>query len=153
MSWYKQAKFITSESAMCGHCMSQLNVIDMSINDNHHFPIGQDWSCSCGKSKIWTNSLREPEYFIAVLEGQEERYYHGICNDKFCGHCHRRIDVLENGYGIPGTIQRMDRYGCRSCEVNQMLLMDGFKELREGETGPILEWYKGNLDKLKQLMI
>lgn len=152
MNWYKQAKFITSESAKCGHCLGQLNVVGMSINDYHHFPIGQDWSCGCGKSKIWTNSIREPKYFIEVLDDLHDKYYQGVCNDKFCGHCHGRIDVLENGYEIPGDPQRMDRYGCRRCSENQMLLMDGYKELREGQDGSILEWYKSNLEKLKQMV-
>lgn len=151
MRWYKKAKFITSKSVMCGHCMSPLYPIDIKINYRHHFPIGQQWSCQCGKSEIWTNSIRDPEYFLDFLDGKNEKYYQGICNDKFCGLCYKIIYPLQNGYEIPGQLQRMDRFGCASCKGNQMILMDGFKELKENETGPILEWYKNNSVKLKNL--
>lgn len=143
---------MTSESISCGHCMSPLNIIGLKTNGRHHFPVGQQWECSCGKSKVWTNSLRDPDYFIKTIDEDDDKYYQGVCNDKFCGRCYSRIRVLENGFEIPGQMQRLDRYGCPRCEANQMLLVDGYKELGEGQDGPILKWYESRLSELKGII-
>lgn len=151
MSWYKVSKFITQESAMCGNCMSRLYPIGISISKNHLYPIGQDWSCGCGKSKIWANSIRNEKAFVSHVESGTP-YYQGICNDKRCGYCSSWIFPLQNGVEVPGINQRMDRYGCKNCQQNQNIIMDTFKELPENGNKIIEEWYKNRVEDIKGLI-
>lgn len=154
MNWYKTAKFMnpmSPGSAVCGHCSTPLKPVGISVSDRHHFPIGQEWSCSCGKSKIWTNSIRDHEALIKHFE-EGTPYYQGICNDKRCGYTGDWIVPLENGVEVPWTNQRMDRYGSRA-EENQNIIMDISKELPENGDQPIIDWYRSRKDEIKRLML
>ena len=153
MNWYRNkiivAKFMNNHSALCAHCMTHLEPRDIVENNRHHYIIGTIYSCSCGKSRVWTNSIRNEDALIKFFDGESERYYQGFCNDKFCGYCFSSLYPLQNGYQIPGIMQNFDRWGCKKCEQNQNIAMDGFSEDRENETGNMMNWYRNNIDKVR----
>ena len=128
MSWYKQAKFLNNVSAFCGYCRTNLFAQSVSLNPNHYYPIGTDFICTCGKSKVWTNSIRDEQALLSFFKGlpgptNKTFYYQGFCNDKICGYCKRPLDTLENGATIPGHYQRYDRLGS---DILPMLKQRGF---------------------------
>lgn len=151
--WLLTEKFINSMSAKCGYCHDGLHSVDVIINPHHIYRIGQLRQCQCGKSRVWTNSVRNEDKLIDFFEGREREYYNGFCNDRFCGYCFKPIYPLENGVTPPWPDKvRWDRHGCTKCSHNQNILMNGFQEGKENDTMPILNWYKGQLNKLKRLV-
>jgi len=76
MNWYagiiKFAKFINNKSALCEHCMTPLIARGVSVNKRHMYPVGTNYICTCGKSNIWTNSVRNAEDFVAEVEGKTQ---------------------------------------------------------------------------------
>ena len=65
MNWYKTttlkkiSKYINDECAICEHCGTFLQHKEITENNKHLFNIGFLYTCSCGKSRIWTNSIRD----------------------------------------------------------------------------------------------
>lgn len=143
---------MNSHSAICGHCFSNLIPKDIVENTRHIYTTGTMFSCDCGKSKVWTNSIRNEDSFVKFINGQSDRYYQGFCNDKFCGYCFGHLYPLQNGYQLPNIMQSFDRWGCPKHPQNQNIAMDGFAEDRENETSNMTEWYKNNIDKVKSMV-
>lgn len=104
------------------HCKSGLYPMEIVVNPKHLYPIGIMYRCgsTCNKTKVWTNSIRGGQEgyrdLIDYLNGETERFYQGICNDKYCGMCFGFIQCLKNGYPWPGMKDNADIYGCRSCD-------------------------------------
>jgi hypothetical protein len=141
--WLLLEKFMNDRSAYCGHCETPLRAVGIVNNNKHIYERGQMRECNCGKSKIWTNSIRDLKALIDYFKGNSKSYYQGFCNDKFCGYCFSSIYPLENGVHMPFPHpNRVDLYGCLKCKDNQNILMDTFLEGKEKETEPILLWYK-----------
>lgn len=154
MKIIKFAKFVNNHSAICEFCSKPLLAREIVQNLRHQFPIGIMYICSCGKSRIWTNSLRAPERFIQWVEGKindNYGYYQGYCNDKYCGFCFNYIQCLKNGISVSGHNRGFDRYGCEHCS-NQHIAMDLFEENKEGDTGFLETYYKTNLSLVKSLV-
>ncbi len=89
MRIYIIAKHASDKSHTCYYCMSNLKPVGFSKNKNHHFPLGIDYKCSCGKSHMWTNSVRSYNEFKTIVfeEKPWKSYWSGFCNDIFCGKC------------------------------------------------------------------
>jgi hypothetical protein len=143
--WLLQEKFMNDKSYWCGYCRSPLKAVEMQVNPHHIYEIGQLRSCQCGKSRVWTNSLRNPERFLMWLDGQIPYYTNGFCNDQFCDYCQQRhVIALKNG--VPSPISRhpadFDLYGCPACAQNQNILGDAFLEDKENQTDGLKDWYK-----------
>lgn len=143
---------MNSHSAICGHCLTNLEPKEIIENNKHIYNIGTIYSCSCGKSRVWTNSIRNENDLIKFLEGKSDRYYQGFCNDKFCGYCFSNLYPLKTGYQIKGMEQSFDRWGCKYHKQNQNIAMDGWKEDRENETNNMMDWYNNNIEKIKSFM-
>ena len=145
--WLLTEKYQRYGSAMCIKCKEMLIVSNVAVNKRHIYHIGQLWECHCRESKMWTNSIRNPERLLAFLNGKEEDYHNGFCNDLFCGHCFHTLYPLKNA-GI--KIQPHSQYvatlygslkengGCGRATI----AIDVSQELKEAETEPILQWYK-----------
>ena len=151
MRIYKLAwKFTKGGTYTCALCMSPLHVMDIVNNPNHHFNPGQLYECSCGKSKVWTNSIRYPEELIDWCDNKEVPYHHdpltyGFCNDEYCPYCWKHWVCLENGYRHQGVYY--DRYGCNVCLKNQFALMEVNAKLGELDGQQYLaQWYKSHQD-------
>ena len=149
MNWYKVAKFVSPESDICGYCYKPLTPIQVALNTKHVYPIGILFVCRCSKSKLWTNSIRNEKNLLAFFAGQpntwgEQGYTNGFCNDRFCGYCFQPVMPLENGFHVPMLGETFDRFGCKTCQVNQQILNDAYKEYPAGITEPILQWYKAH---------
>lgn len=152
MNWYKIAKYTNNISSYCGHCGTHLETRSITRNPSHSYPIGTNYVCRCGKSSLWTNSIRHEENLINFFEGKEQRYINGFCNDRFCGYCNRIVYPLQNGAKLEGHEQRFDRFGCKSCVQNQKIMVDGRMEDGEGDNGDLMMWYKNGLARVKSLM-
>jgi hypothetical protein len=149
MKIYRLAwKFAKGGSYICELCNGSLYPLSITNNPNHHFNPGQLMECSCGKSKVWTNSIRFPEDLIKWCDGEEVPHHHdptvwGFCNDEYCPYCWRPFRCLKNSYKKNGTF--FDLFGCESCQDNQhSLAVDG---TRLGETEGqeyLANWYKNN---------
>ena len=162
MNWYKKAsiqkyawKFVNPDtgSFVCGYCETQVSPKDVVENTNHQFPYGQMHECQCGKSKIWTNSIRFPKELVQWVDGEEvpthlDPEYYGFCNDIYCGFClkpsmHPSISEI---FSLDGKIYhdydefikdfkaigsdpergvRVDKYHCTQCDQNQNVLKPG----------------------------
>jgi hypothetical protein len=148
VNWFKLAKFINNKSAICGFCFQGLKPTKIMKNNRHIYNIGTFYVCSCGKSSIWTNSLRNEDNFIKYIE-EGTRYYNGFCTDLFCGVCFSNIIPKKNGFMVNNFVY--DKFGCNSCNSNQNILMDLDKEYKESETGQLVDWYKTNIDNIKNI--
>jgi len=145
-------KHIGDDSCFCGHCGSTLRAVDV-IRGNHMYPIGQLLRCQCGKSRIFTNTIRDPERLIDHYETGAE-YTKGFCNDKRCGYCFAYLDPLLNGVDVLNAEYKADQLGCtKHCENNQNLLAVGQLNLPEGDSTRqhFIDFYKRYLDKIKML--
>jgi len=159
MNWYsgiiKFAKFINNKSALCEHCMKPLIARGVSVNKRHMYPVGTNYICTCGKSNVWANSIRNAEDFVAEAEGTPNHiygYYQGFCNDKFCGICLSTLTMIENGVKVRGEWQERDRMGCLRCPGNQHIAMDLYAENKENDINFLMEWYKSNVGRIKTLI-
>jgi len=101
MKIYRIAKHTSDHSHSCIHCGNFLKPQSFSRNSNHHFPWGIVYTCGCGKSGLWTNSIRGPKEFmdvvfknVKVMNSTAEK---GFCNDLFCPFCLAYVQVLKNG--------------------------------------------------------
>lgn len=149
MKIYKFAwKFTKNGTYICELCKSPLLVLDITSNPNHHFTNGQLLECSCGQSKVWTNSIRFPESLLAWCNGEEVPHHQnptewGFCNDEFCPYCWEHFACLKNGYKTNDGY--WDKYGCRNCKQNQFALMGIGTKLGEMEGQEYLaRWYKSH---------
>jgi len=106
MNWYKKAtlkiaKHVSETSHTCLYCDSILSPVGFERNGRHHFPWGITYKCTCGKSGVWTNSIRGPKEFMDVVFGnvppENDTSWEGFCNDPFCPFCFQYIMVLKNG--------------------------------------------------------
>lgn len=106
MNWYKKAsikvaKHASDESHTCFYCKDFLKPVGFSKNMRHHFNWGIDYKCACGKSGLWTNSIRGPKEFIDVVYNnvppENNTSWKGFCNDLFCPFCKKDIQVSING--------------------------------------------------------
>lgn len=106
MNWYKNkitkiAKHVSGKSHYCGLCGTFLKPRFLSKTPRHYFPWGIMYTCECGNSSIWTNSVRNHEEFKkVVLQGvplDDIFGVSGFCNDIFCGECFKNIIPLKNG--------------------------------------------------------
>lgn len=159
MNWYKikLAKYVNNISSICMLCKSNLKVKEIKLNTNHIYLIGQELKCDCGKSSLWTNSIRNSDELLkyittgsGFLEGV---YMSGFCNDKLCGFCYKPVIPLKNGITVPWTNQRQDLYGCKNCD-NKNIVMDIWKEWKESkiEEENIIKYYSSKLDDLKKII-
>ena len=101
MRMFKIAKHVSDHSHTCIYCNSFLIPSSFSRNSNHHFPWGIVYRCSCGKSGLWTNSIRGAKEFMDVVFGNIEvrnsSAEKGFCNDLFCPICFKWVLILKNG--------------------------------------------------------
>jgi hypothetical protein len=150
--WLLLEKFMNDRSAYCGECHRPLLGEEIVRNYKHIYDIGQMRQCTCGKSKVWTNSIRNEVNLVAYLTGKSDRYYNGFCNDKFCGVCFKPLYPLQNGVNAPFRHpNRMDRWGCTKGH-NDNILFDMFLEDKELESHKVLDWYRTRLRELEQIM-
>lgn len=146
-------KHVGENSCFCGHCNKNLKAVDIIIG-KHMYPIGQLLVCSCKKSRIFTNTIRDVKDFIDYCEGRTKNYFDGFCNDKKCGYCFAYLNPILNGVPVPNTEYRADQYGCvKKCSDNQNLLLVGQNNLPEGEetTKLFVDFYKNHLELVKKL--
>jgi hypothetical protein len=92
MKLIKIAKFVLPNSTYtCGYCSSNLSITDVTNNPKHLYNPGQLFSCSCGKSQVWANSVREFNDLENYCDGKPVTGYnpevYGFCNDKYCPKC------------------------------------------------------------------
>jgi len=93
---------IPNETYKCGYCDGLLDVVDVTVNPRHHFNPGQEYMCPCGKSQLWTNSVRYIDALKDYCDGKpvdhtKDPEKWGFCNDEFCPGCWEYIRVLSNG--------------------------------------------------------
>ena len=147
---------MNDESAFCGYCKTPLKAVLVSINPEEKTP-GQLVKCTCGKSKIWTNRIRNTDNLLKFFAGQVPKYTNGFCNDKWCAYCFKwpaSINCVANGIpkAILGHRRDLDKYACVNCDQNDLIYMDTSLEGKEMDTGPILNWYKNHLIELKRVL-
>jgi len=171
MKLIKIAKFVLPNSTyVCGHCSSQLNIVDITENPKHFFNPGQLFSCFCSKSQVWANSVRRMDDLVNYCDNKSfkinpEQY--GFCNDKFCPKCWSTFSVIKNSALVldNNLIERsdletldvqqlvdekrlmgIDIHGCRSCDENKLLLHQGIGSEGGEYDGQktIAQWFKNN---------
>lgn len=151
LNWYERKKVIAAIPQLyrtsykhvqdgtyeCRYCLGELIAKDV-IHGKHFFSPGQLYTCSCGKSKIWTNSVRFPEELKDYCDGKEvisnkHPEYYGFCNDLFCPVCWDNIRVIKD-----------NRWGCPKCKDNNKIFMFGEKlNESEGQRQTAI-WYKNH---------
>ena len=151
--WLLLEKYVTTRSVYCDQCKERLFPLEVVDNPKHIYRYGQLWKCGCGTSKLWTNSVRNPEAFIESLNSSQP-YAQGFCNDKFCGFCFAKMSYptkngVEASFPYPN---RMDLWTCPNGH-NQDLLMDGHREGGEGDIEPIERWWRRYAFLLKEIMM
>lgn len=110
---------------------------DTDVNISHDYSPGMLYVCGCGRSQVWTNSVRNPEELMRVIGGQQKHpYIAGFCNDKLCPICGGDIVPIKNGFESKWDPQkRYDLLGCyngyRGDKHNQLIVYDFRKELGE----------------------
>ena len=100
MKIYRIGKHMSEYSHDCLLCDSNLRPIGFNRNSKHHFPWGITYKCGCGKSSIWTNSIRNGKEFIDIVINGGNDIRSGFCNDLYCGECYKGIGVIKNGLGL-----------------------------------------------------
>lgn len=146
------AKFINDHTSMCLHCHGYLKPVAVEKNPHHIYDIGTRFQCKCGKSRIWTNSIRGEKNLLKFFDGLLDYYHNGFCNDLFCGFTHKPIDVLKNGIQVKGVHKGADLIGNSSHATNNKIAHWFDKEWDSSETGGILEWYKEHRAEVEALM-
>jgi len=141
---HKQGKFVNNSCCLCGICGTNLEARKVVKNPGHLYNVGTLFTCRCGQSQIWTNSIRNYKALVEHLNSDED-YYQGFCNDKLCGLCFAPIVPKENGVLVVGHENRFDRLGCQRENHNQQIMADGYAEDPEGNVSNIIEWYRQNL--------
>lgn len=174
MKFIKISKFILpNKTFRCGYCWDMLDVISVDINPRHFFNPGQHYSCSCGTSQVWANSVRYLEDLEKYCDGIDVNHTknpetHGFCNDSFCGKCWSHLYPLKNGQLIldgkkinykdldnmnniqelvdSKRLMKTDIYGCLKCIDNNFLIHGGYSS-EGGEIDgqeKLAKWYKAH---------
>jgi len=145
-----ETKHHNEKSMKCGHCTYYIRHTSIVHNPKHIYQTGTLFKCYCGKSAVWTNSIRGEKEFIDNLDNCEYKHKRGFCNDAFCGHCFEYIYPLKNGERFEG--KSVDRYGCMKCEQNQQIMIDAWDKDKEGEetTQKLNTFYKKNADAVRK---
>lgn len=103
MNWYNASKVVTAKhwnmnTSFCRYCGKNLVPFDIVANKRHIFTWGQLFKCSCGKSGVWTNSVRDETEIQKIVAGEPlEGVQDGFCNDLFCPFCWEDVRPLQNG--------------------------------------------------------
>lgn len=155
----KFAKFINNNCCFCDLCGTNLKAVDIykdtELNISHMYEFGILYRCGCGKSEIWTNSIRNEQAFYNYLNKKTDYYMNGFCNDRFCPFCGSDIDVLENGVESKFKDGIWDRIGCyaghKGDKHNTNIIIDFRAEIPEGNSIELENYYRQNIEKLKQL--
>ena len=157
MKIIKLAKHVLpNKTYKCGICNQWLDIIAVTNNPKHFFNPGQHYSCPCGESQIWTNSVRKLDDLEKYCDGEilkgfsPEQY--GFCNDKFCPKCWSGFSVIKNGQlridnknvsqddlfklkekgediqklYDDDRLSSVDVHGCQKCQDNQNLIHQGW---------------------------
>jgi len=118
----RTAKFMVDGAGFCELCGTDLVFKGMKeageVNVQHIWSPGMLFTCNCGKSGVWTNSIRNMDEFVAVVKGTKttypkDAYTAGLCNDRFCPFDGGYVRVTVNGFESrwhPGKYY--DLYGC-----------------------------------------
>lgn len=101
-------KFLNDSSARCTLCSTFLTMQGLARNDRHLYPIGSLYACDCGRTKVWTNSIRNEKALLAHY-ATGSRYFQGFCNDLFDGE--GREIMPWRSVAFPGEYQRGQIYG------------------------------------------
>ena len=152
----KTAKYMSSQSATCLYCLGQLTPQAATVNPNHAYEVGQQFYCPCGKSSIWTNSLRNAQGFLDYLDGKSPswapnetpRYTNGFCNDRFCGFTYTDLRVLENGIEIPGQ-GRGELVGNPDHSTNDRIGYRFDLEDPAGDESNLMKWWADHRDDVE----
>lgn len=144
------AKYTNTFCGKCVECDDYIFERGLIVNKKHIYDIGLMYACRCGKAKLWTNSIRNEKSFIEYIEGRTTRYTNGFCNDKYCGHCFKYIQVLKNGYEYPNAHRSADLLGCLDCDNRIAYWFD--LEEEENETEALERTYAKKLEKIKELI-
>lgn len=148
------AKYLNDHCAMCLECSGWLQPTHLARNDKHVFQIGTVYECGCGKSKLWTNSVRNENRLIWSVEGHPKLgkldYFQGFCNDLFDGFKFDEVTVLKNGVRVPGQQQEADIVGNANVKVAYWFDRDDAEGQESSQK--LLGWYLDHLDEVKALM-
>jgi hypothetical protein len=121
MKIIKIAKFILpNKTYKCGYCSGDLSVTAVNHNPKHFFNPGQHFSCPCGKSQVWANSVRREDDLINYCDNEEAQYNveeMGFCNDSFCAKCWSGLYPLKT----PGFVYNKKAYYYRDAYGEQGL--------------------------------
>jgi len=147
-------KYLNNRAVLCGQCKEPLIAKGVAENTRHFYSLGQLYECRCGASKIWTNSIRDPEKLLSFLTGKEDSYRQGFCNDLFCGFCFGDVIPNFNGAFLGNDYRKAyDRMGCCKGEKwsdhNQALYADfgAFSPEREASDLEMAQWYKAHFSE------
>ena len=145
-------KFAKEGTFFCEKCGGFLQIVDVVDNPNHFYNPGQLFTCKCGTSKLWANSVRYPESLIKWCDGKkmgeeipfsQDPEAWGFCNDQFCAYCWGHWICLKNGYVFNGKYY--DKFGCAKCKQNQYALESSLGGWRESVgQAALAKWYKDN---------
>lgn len=154
--WLLMEKYMTEKSAFCGYCKKPLVPTVIAFNPEEKAP-GQLMKCACGKSRIWTNRIRNVDNLIRFFKKEVPKYTNGFCNDKWCAYCFTwpaSIDCVKTGLSkaLLQHYRDLDQYACRNCDQNNLIYMDTSLEGGETDTLPIIKWYENHVLELKRLL-
>lgn len=141
------SKFKNSYSMECAHCGRWLAASPEPVeNPRHLYSTGIMYSCSCGRGKIWTNSIRNEDRFKKWLNGEQESYTNGFCNDSYCGHCFGFSYPLMNGYQPYCDLIGCINPKCPSQENKSRAVFEKIKKAFQNRTTPEDDWLPKDLD-------
>lgn len=151
-------KFQTSDSITCAYCGSKAKFIDVKQNKNHHFLVGQHFKCDCGKTQVWTNSIRNVPSLIRFIRGESNHYMEGFCDDLYCAHTYLRIRPAEEVEGDIGKYFIWERLDNKSGSVSVegypdlRFAVDYRQEYKEANSDKLIEdylnFYGGDIEKM-----
>lgn len=148
-AWLNETKFHNDTSMTCGHCNRKLQQKHFHTNEKHIYDRGMMFLCPCEKSRVWTNSIRSLDHFLQCVNDPAQEYRRGFCNDTFCGYCFNYLQPLKNGFLYGG--RRTDRWGCETCAVNQLIIVDAERKDYEGaaSTKKLFDLYKSRAAEIE----
>lgn len=153
------AKYMNNQTARCVKCKGVLRAESLAYNPHHIYHIGTMYECVCGKSKVWTNSIRDPVRLLAFWDGvitnpfrKEPKYTEGFCNDKYCGFTFTPLKVLKNGFPFKGAHRMADLMGNPKHPTNNQIAFWFDMEWGETDTEGLMDWYKDHREDIEELM-
>jgi len=165
---------LPNKTYICGECGGALDVVDVTHNPRHFFNPGQKYSCPCGKSQVWTNSVRYLKELEKYCDGEQitgpkNPEVYGFCNDKFCPKCGSYFSTIKNGQlQLDGKnivwedlenferekvqelidsqrLKSVDIHGCLDCDNNNLVHQGYDSEGGEIEGQKLTaNWYRDN---------